>query len=391
MQEVIQQVEALRQLLSDQEERFFRFSRDIWEHPELGFQEHYACKRQVELLKEFAFQVETPYAGLDTAYRAEWGQGGEVFAIASEYDALPEIDHACGHNLICTAAMAAAWMVQQMLQRTGRPGRIVVLGTPGEESMGGKVVMLREKCLNGVGAVMMVHPNWRTSIDMGSTAVNRLTIEFFGKAAHAGGMPEQGINALDAVILLYNSVSCWRQQLPESARVHGIIQDGGVRPNIIPDYTRCWFYLRSPENDQLEQMNERFVSMVEGAAKMTGCTFKVTPNNLPYKARKPNAVMNRRYAEAMQAQGVKLTPAGPGRGSSDFGDFSQVCPGIHPYFSISPVEIPGHSKAFCAAAATDLARENMLSAAVAMADIACTWFSDEAFRQEIRQEFHKSL
>jgi amidohydrolase len=385
----MQQIESLRELLADQREDYLRFSREIWERPELGFEEHYACRRQVELLTASGFQVVTPYAGMDTAYRAEWGTGGEVFAIASEYDALPEIDHACGHNLICTAAMAAAELVRKTLERSGQPGRIVVLGTPGEESMGGKVIMLREKCLEGVGAVMMVHPGWRSSIDMGSSAVNRLNVEFFGKAAHAGGSPERGINALDAMIMLFNGISVWRQQLPESSRVHGIIEAGGERPNIIPDYTRCWFYLRSPENDQLEQMNERFLSIVEGAATMTGCTYKTIPNNLPYKARKPNAAMNRRYAEAMRVQGhdVKVEPVKAGRGSSDFGDFSQICPGIHPYFGISAIEISGHSKEFCAAASSALAGESMLAAAVAMADIALTYLSDADFRDEVQRDF----
>ena len=382
-------IQQLQGFLKGNEAFFSHLSQDIWEHPELGFQEHYACRRQVDLLKEFGFQVVTPYAGLETAYRAEWGEGGEVFAIASEYDALPGVDHGCGHNLICTAAMAAARLTQQMLQHSGKPGRVVVLGTPGEESMGGKVLMLKERCLDGVGAVMMVHPSWRTSKDLGSMAVNRLTVEYFGKAAHASGTPELGINALDAVILLFNSVSCWRQQLPESSRIHGIIEAGGVRPNIIPDYTRCCFFLRSPENEKLVEMNERFLAMVEGAARMTGCTFKISPCNQPYKARKPNAVMNHRYVEAMQAQGVKVVPGSAGRGSSDFGDFSQVCPGIHPYFAISKTEIPGHSKAFCAGAASALAQQNMLAAAVAMAEIAYSYLTDAKCREEILQDFKK--
>ncbi len=385
----MQQVELLRELLSGQREDYLLLSRSIWQRPELGLQEHFACQQQVEMLSKAGFQVVTPYAGLDTAYRAEWGEGGEVFAIASEYDALPEIGHACGHNLICAAAMCAARLVQETMKKNGQPGRIVVLGTPGEESMGGKVMMLQEKCLEGIGAVMMVHPSWRSSIDMGSSAVNRFKIEFFGKAAHAGGAPEKGINALDAMIMLFSGISVWRQQLPESARIHGVIEEGGKRPNIIPDYTRCWFYLRSPENEQLGQMIERFMSIVEGAATMTGCTYKVIPDSLPYKARKPNAAMNRRYTKAMQAQGhdVKVEPFKIGRGSSDFGDFSQICPGIHPYFGISTTEIPGHSKELCAAAGSELGSESMFDAAVAMADIALAYLTDKDFRSEVQQDF----
>ncbi len=388
----MQQIASLRESLEGKKDFFWRFSRDIWEHPELGLEEHYACQRQVEILRDAGFRVLTPYAGLDTAYRAEWGEGGEVFAFASEYDALPDVDHACGHNLICTAALSAAWLVQQELKGSGQPGRIVVLGTPGEESMAGKVIMLRENCLEGIGAVMMVHPSWRTSIDMGSIAVDRFKVEFYGKAAHASGMPEKGINALDAALMLFNGVSVWRQELLESSRVHGIIEEGGKRPNVIPDYTRCWFYLRSQENDELEKMKERFMAIVEGAAKMTGCTYKVIPNSLPYKARKPNAVMNRRYAEAMRAQGkeIRVAPFKPGRGSSDFGDFSQARPGVHPTFSISPTEIPSHSREYCAAAVSERAAENMFAASIAMADIALTYLKDEEFRREVQQDFEKA-
>ncbi len=378
-----------QELSAGQEDIFRQLSSDIWSRPELGLQEHYACQRQVELLREFGFEVESPFAGLDTAFRARWGSGGPVFAFASEYDALPKIDHGCGHNLIATAALLAARLTQQILQESGLPGQVFVLGTPGEESMGGKVLMLREDCLAGVDAVMMVHPNWRSCRDTGSTAINRVNVEYFGKAAHAAGSPEQGINALDAVIMLFNSVSFWRQQLPESSRIHGIIEHGGVRPNIIPDYASCYFFLRSPENEVLEQMNLRFADMIEAAAKMSGCSYKSSPGAQPYKARKPNLPMNEHYAAAMQALGMKLTETKSGRGSSDFGDFSQLRPGIHPYFSIADSEIPGHSEQFCAAANSELGFKNMLAAALSMADVAYTYLTEPQFRQEVQADFEK--
>ncbi|NMA44030.1 MAG: M20 family metallopeptidase [Oligosphaeraceae bacterium] len=376
-----------REMAAAQEGTFRQLSSDIWSRPELGLQEHYACQRQVALLREFGFEVVSPFAGLETAFRAQWGSGEPIFAIVSEYDALPEIDHGCGHNLIAAAALLAGRLTQQMLQENSKPGQVLVLGTPGEESIGGKVLMLKHNCLAGVGAVMMVHPSSSSYRDFGSTAINRVNVEFFGKSVHAASTPEQGINALDAVIMLFNGVSYWRQQLPESARIHGIIENGGVRPNIIPDYASCYFFLRSPENETLEQMNLRFADMIEGAAKMTGCTYKSTPRAQPYKARKPNHPMNEHYAAAMQAQGLQLVENKAGRGSSDFGDFSQVCPGIHPYFSISDVDIPGHSKQLRDAANSDLGFKNMIAAAISMADIAYTYIVNPQFRQEIQADF----
>lgn len=376
----------IKEFLAAEKELFYQLSIDVWNKPELGFEEKFAAKRQIEILQEFGFKVDNPYS-IETAFRAEWGEGDVVFAIASEYDALPELGHACGHNLICAAALAAARATQQMLKKYSLPGKVVVLGTPGEESIGGKVIMLKENCLDGIDAVMMLHPSWRNTMDMGCTAINRLKIEYFGKSTHAAGSPEKAINALDAAIVLFNSVGLWRQQLPESSRVHGIIEEGGQRPNIIPDYTRSYFFLRSPEDDVLEVMNKQFAEIVEGAAKITGCTFNMYPHNQPYKARKPNTTMNLRYKAAMEAQGREVQEVTAGRGSTDFGDFSQAKPGIHTYFSISPVEIPGHSKELCSAANSDYGRENMLAAAAAMAEIAFSFLKDEKFRNEVVEEF----
>lgn len=367
---------------------FIALSRDIWDNPELGLYEVKACRRQMDFLTGEGFKVSQPYTGLETAFRAEWGGGGECFAIASEYDCLPEIGHACGHNLIAAAANGAACALKAALERSGAPGRIVVLGTPAEEQYGGKVTMVGQNCLDGIGAVMMVHPNYQSKIDSGSLAIEHLDIEFFGKAAHAGGSPELGLNALDAVIMLFNSVSFWRQQLPEDARVHGIIVHGGKRSNIIPDYTRCSFCLRSLSHTYLQGMKERFEAMIVAAASMTGCTSRLLDEGIPYKGRCPNQPMNLRYAAALKKQGEACEiPLKSGRGSSDFGDFSVVCPGIHPYFGIAKHKIPGHSLEFCEAAGSDYAQEQMLLAAAAMADIGLAFLTEPDFTAAVKADF----
>ncbi|HPY89521.1 MAG TPA: M20 family metallopeptidase [Lentisphaeria bacterium] len=377
-------------LIDAERGRWQALSKDIWEHPELAYEERYACKRQVDELRSLGFDPETPTAGVETAFRADVGSSNPAFAIASEYDALEGIGHGCGHNLICTAALAAFHAAVKLQDKYGLKGRLALLGTPAEESGGGKVVMLEHGCLDGIDAAMMVHPSWRTTPDTGSTADRRFDVTFHGKAAHAAGSPELGLNALDAMLLLFTAINAWRQQLPEFTRVHGVILEGGVRPNIIPDRSRARFYLRSAQEDWAEKMEARFWDIIRGAELMTGCTAEVQPYHRPYMSRKPNAIMNSAYVESMKALGANpVLPPRPGRGSSDFGNFSQVVPGIHPYFAVGDHEIPGHSLEMAEASASDYALDSALRAAAAMAVIAVRYLGDDDFRNQINEDFRK--
>lgn len=361
----------------------------LWEHPELAWQEEFAVRTLGEFFHRHGFAVESGWLGFPTAFKAECGdRPGPVFAIAAEYDALPEIGHGCGHNLIAAAAAAAALAVRQRMEETGLSGRLTVLGTPAEESGGGKVKMLEKGCLDGVDAVMMLHPSWRTVPDTGSTAIKRCDVDFFGSPAHAATAPELGVNALDACMLLFAGVNAFRQQMPEFCRIHGVVRQGGEMPNIIPDHAACRFYLRSTSDEWLDKLDRRFRAIVDGAAMMTGATSRVTPYSIAYRARRPNAAMNERFLRNMEALGVKTTvPASGGRGSSDFGDFSHRCPAVHPYFGISDHEIPAHSREFAMAARSDAAIENMLRAAAAMADIALEYLGDPGFRAAVNRGF----
>ena len=362
--------------------------RFVWHNPELGMHEERARDAQVKLLKAFGFEVKTPFAGLETAYLAERGEGTPVFAFAAEYDALPNIGHACGHNLICTAAVAAGTAAAEYLARHKLPGKVLVMGTPGEESCGGKVRMLQQNCLDGVDACMMVHPSFRSTPDTGSTAIRRFDITFHGHAAHAAAAPELGLNALDAVMLLFQGVNAWRQQLPEDARIHGIVTKGGVAPNIIPDTASARFFLRSATDEGLAKMTPRFLDIVRGAALMTGTKEEIDDFNIPYSARKPNPVMNAIYIAAMEHEGNHVAiPERAGRGSSDFGNFSQARPGIHPYFGIADRKIPGHSVEFREAAGTPYAEKSMFDAAVAMAQVGVQFLTNDAARAAIMEAF----
>ena len=379
----------IQDIILGEKDKFISLARDIWQNPELGFEERFACDRQIRLLKELGFEIKSPYAGLGTAYRADFGKVGPAFCFVAEYDALPGIGHACGHNLICAAAIAAGRALSLIIKELKMDGSLVVMGTPAEETVGGKVIMLENDALDGIDAVMMAHPARHTVEDMGSTALRCFDISFGGRAAHAAVVPEAGINALDAVISVFNGVNAWRQQLPESARVHGIITDGGKAPNIIPDYAGCRFFLRSTDDAYLDNMEKRFRDIVRGASLMTGTSFEINMKGKAYKSRKPNRILNRLYASVAEELGMNpQIPAHPGRGSSDFGDFCHARPGIHPHFSITDKEIPIHSMEFMEAANSDYAMQQMLKAATAMAVIGHEYISDENLRVKISEE-HK--
>ncbi len=360
----------------------------IHSHPELGFEERKACAWQLSLLKRWRFDVTTPWAGMATAYRATRGTGKPTFCFMSEYDALPRIGHGCGHNLISAAALGAAQALSQVLTARQIQGTVMVLGTPAEEGQGGKVKLVAGNGMRDVDAVLLAHPSYRTTPDSGCTAIQRFRIHFMGQSAHAAASPERARNALDAVMLLFQGINAWRQQLPESSRIHGIVSDGGVVPNIIPDTAGCVFYLRSPDDNVLQSMAERFKQIVTGAALMTATEATIEPWMAPYKARWPNATLNRLYLESAERCGLHPEiPEQPGRGSSDFGDVSQQAPGAHVYFGISRKIIAGHSPDFREASARPYGINQMLKAAQAMALVGYRYFSEETVRQSVAHDF----
>ena len=370
-------------------------AKTIWANPELAFKEVKASALLVGLLKKYGFTVECPYAGMETAFRAEYsrGQGGATFALAAEYDALAGIGHACGHNLIGTASVAAAYAAKAYMDKHDVTGKIVVLGTPGEEGGGGKVLMLKNAdCLKDVDAVMMSHAAADTTRgDSGCSGIRRYEVVFHGLAAHAAGSPEKGINALDAQILLFNAIGLYRQQMSREATIHGVILDGGEAANVIPDYTRSRVYIRSKQEKIIDELYERFAKMVEGAALMTGCSSEINQYSVPYKPRKPNRTLSDLFLDAARAMGTMNPSDGllSGRGSTDFGDFSHAAPGAHTAFAIAPpgTSVPGHSEAKKAASNTDFAYARMIDTGAIMACCALEVLTDAELRKKIRAEF----
>jgi len=387
----------LRATIETQHDELVETAKTIWANPEIAFKEVKASNLLVGLLKKFGFKVEFPYAGMDTAFRAEFtqGQGGATFALAAEYDALVGIGHACGHNTGGVASVAAALAAKTYMEKHNIPGTLVVLGTPGEEGGGGKVLMLKNAdCLRNVDAVMMAHAvAGQTKRDGGCTGIRRYEIAFRGLAAHAAGSPEKGINALDAQVLLFNAVGLYRQQMDRDALIHGIILEGGEAANVIPDHTLSRFYIRSHKEEIIDKVYDRFAKMVEGAALMTGCTSEIKQYSIPYKARKPNSFLNDLFLEGAKVLDMNVTEEYPhGRGSSDFGDFSHAAPGAHPYFNITEPgqpAAPGHSELMKKYANSDYGYGAMLNAGAVLALCALKVFEDKEFRAAVRAEFEK--
>jgi len=358
--------------------------------PEIAYQEHRASERIAAFLSTRGFEIERPYKGLATAYRgnAAGRASGPTVAILAEYDALPDIGHACGHNLIAMIGTAAAIGAREVLGDLA--GNICAIGTPAEEGGGGKVALVRAGGFTDVDAAMMVHPSSRTLSGRTSLASNRVELEFHGKAAHAAAQPDRGINALDGLIQTFNAVNAMRQQLKPDARVHGIITSGGSAANIIPEYAAGKFSVRARDHTYQKEVLRRFIACAEGAAAATGTRLVVTVNeNSGYENMVPSTPLAERWADHVRAFGIEVTPTADDErmGSTDMGNVSQVVPSAHPYIGIAPEGTPGHSTAFRDAAATPQAMANAIAAAKALALLAVDLLADPELLASAKAEF----
>jgi len=363
-------------------------SHRIHDNPELGYHEVKAAGWLTEFLAGQGFKVERGVGGVDTAFRATIENGdGPGIAILCEYDALPAIGHACGHNVIATAGVGAGAALAAVRDRLPA-GRIHVIGTPAEEGGGGKVRLLRGGVFKGVDAAMMIHgwDRWVPHQDL--LGVVRVGFEFTGKAAHASADPWEGVNALDGVIQTFNNVGMLRQQMRPDARVHGIVTSGGAAPNIIPEHAAAMFYVRAATLDYLAALQARVIACAEGAAQATGTTVKVTVYDNTYEPMKRNPTLADAFRVNMQRVGVPESPELRERlGSSDVGNVSQVIPTIQPYVKIAPDGTPWHSRAFAEAAVSPLAREGMLAAAKVMAMTTLDLLTDPGLLEGAKRDF----
>jgi amidohydrolase len=365
-----------------------KLSHRIHAHPELAYQEVKAAAWLSEYLAGQGFTVERAVAGVETAFRATVETGnGPTIAILCEYDALPAIGHACGHNVIATSGAGAGAALAAVRDKLPA-GRIQVIGTPAEEGGGGKVKLIQGGVFDHVDVAMMIHGFDRWILHQDLLGIVRVGFEFTGKAAHASADPWEGVNALDAVIQTFNNVSMLRQQMRPEARIHGIVTQGGAAPNIIPEIAACTFYVRAAKLDYMWDLHTRVIACAEGAARATGCTLKVIDFEAPYEPLKRNETLLGLFRANMTTTGaVESPPMADRMGSSDIGNVSQVIPAIQPMVQVAPHGTPIHSRAFEAAAVSALAREGMCRAAKTMAMTTYDLLADPGLVKKARAEF----
>jgi amidohydrolase len=367
-------------------DELIRISREIHAHPELAFQERYACEQLVPFVQAAGFEVRQRAYGMETAFRGDWGHGPVTIAVCAEYDALPEIGHACGHNLIATAGVGAAIALKAALD--AKDARVVVLGTPAEEGHGGKIVMIRNGCFDDIDCAMMAHGGPIDLAESPMFGVAHVDVEYRGKAVHASVFPEQGVNALDAIVTAYQAIAQLRQHIRRDARIHGIITHGGDAANVVPDRARATFYVRALKPWYLEQLKARVRRCFEAGALATGCELSMDWHEdaeyAPMKSNRPMTDAFRRNGEQAGMQFVELRDLTTG--SSDMGNVSQVVPSIHPGFSVGAPTLT-HSKEFTDAAATDAAHAAMLRAAKALAMTGVDIALEPGLIEQIRADF----
>lgn len=382
--------DKIREYIDENRARLIEISDEIHRNPELAFKEVEASKILAEELRKAEFNVEHGVAGMDTAIVADYPEisEGPTVAILAEYDALPEIGHACGHNLIGTAALGACLALAKI--KKDIPGRLVFMGTPAEEDVGGKITMVEAGLFKDIDAAMMFHPSaGYTMVGRRGLALTEVNIDFYGKAAHASASPEKGINALDAVIQTFNGINALRQHIKSTARIHGVITNGGAKPNIVPEYAAASFYVRAEDDGYCKELVMKLENCAKGAAIATGATLKYEVVSPSYQSRVMNKAMGESFLKNLEILGepIKPLPEGSGAGSSDIGNVSQVVPAIHPYISICDSSIAGHSKEFTVAAASERGHSAMLTAAKALAMTAVDLFIDPDLIRRVKDEF----
>ena len=372
-------------------DRLVDVSHRIHADPELAYAEHRAHDLLCDVLEEANLAVTRGAYGLDTAFEARAGGGaGPTVAVMCEYDALPGIGHACGHNIVAAAGLGAGLAAAAVVDELN--GNLVILGTPAEEGGGGKIAMIDAGALEGVDAAMMVHPSSADVESMYAIAIQQLTVTYHGKASHAAAHPELGRNALDAAVLGYNAVAALRQHIAPDERVHGIFTEAGEQPNIVPRRAAAHYYVRSGTLARLEELKPRVLAALAGGAQSAGCELEVAWVDAPYAELLHNPTLGARYA--LHAAALGRTVAGVEDasltiGSTDMGNVSLEVPSIHPTIAVGPPGSSIHTEAFAASAASPAGDRAVLDGAKALAAVAVDLWSDPAVLASARAD-HRS-
>ena len=360
--------------------RLLSVSHQIHETPELCFEEHAAHDLLCTVLEEEGLEVERSAYNLDTAFVARAGRDGPHIAVICEYDALPEIGHACGHNVIAAAGLGAGLAAAAMADKLG--GRVSIVGTPAEEGGGGKCYLLERGAFDGISAAMMVHPANHELSRMSAIAVEQLEVAYTGQSAHAAASPHKGRNALDGAVLGYMNVAALRQHIRPDERIHGIFTRAGDKPNIVPHEAAAEWYVRSPKLESLAELRARVVACLEAGAAAAGVEMECQRKAPVYADMIDNQVMLGLYTQNAAATGrVVGEPLSTDSvvGSTDMGNVSYAVPSIHPIIKAAPDNVPIHTPQFAHYAKSQSGDQAVLDGAKIMAmTVADLWMNPDA-------------
>ncbi len=373
-------------------EELIALSLKLHANPETAFQEEKAAAWLSEYLETEGFAVERGICRIATAFRASYGEGEPKVAFLAEYDALPVVGHGCGHNIIGAASTAAGLAAKAVSEETG--GTVLVIGTPAEEAAGGKVYMADRGAFDGLTCAMLAHPGNRDVAVSYALACLELDVEFHGKAAHAAARPEAGLNALDAMIASFANIGLLRQQLRDSARIHGIITDGGQAVNVIPHHTAASLLIRAEDDAYLDDaLKEKVLACFQAGAQASGCRLEHSwSEESRYKSMRTNRVLAEVYRANIEALGRSVVEMETRRsmGSTDMGNVSALVPAIHPTIAVAPLDVPIHTVEFREMAASEAGHKALLDSAKALAMTAVDVLTDADLRERMGEEFQSS-
>jgi amidohydrolase len=375
---------AARERIEGVRERLLQLSHRIHAEPELGMEEEKACAWLSDELSGAGFAVERGVGGLDTAFSARSGPGPFRVVVCAEYDALPEIGHACGHNIIAAMSVGAGLGLAAVADDIGV--EVTVLGTPAEESGAGKIILLEQGAFDGAHAAMMVHPTPFDVAEMPIIAVNQLNVQYFGKEAHASAFPELGVNAADAMVVAQTAIGLLRQHLRATDRVHGIVTHGGDAPNVVPSHTEGTWLVRAHDLGELAEVEAKVMRCFEAGALATGARLEVTPEHPPYAEMHHDPALSSLYRANAEALGRGFLDLGDDErmaGSTDMGNVSLAVPSIHPSIGIDSLPAVNHQPEFTAQCVTPVADKAVLDGAVAMAWTVIDAVADDQLRERL--------
>lgn len=364
----------------------------LYENPEIGDQEFKSMELLVNFLKKNNFETITGVANRPTAFKAEFDSGkkGPTIAYLAEYDALPEVGHGCGHNMIAAMSVGAGVMLSKVIEKTG--GKVSVIGTPAEETDGAKVIMSDKGVFNDVDVAMLVHAADQSYQSGSTSSMEAIEFTYEGKASHSADKPEAGINALDSVIHLFNGINALREHLASDVRVHGVITEGGKVPNVVPDNAIARFYIRSKEREYLNDVVQKIKNVAQGAALMTGSTLHMSN----FESSFDNLITNNALSQAFTKRLKNISedhvyPEKHSYGSSDIGNVSKVVPAIHPFIGLNEPGLVFHTKEFANKTISQEGHRALSDGTLTLALTGYDVLTDEKLLKNIRSEFKESV